>query len=322
MKKQRKSKAQSHKKQNVNTPDSQLGDFGLEPPKIYSDTQRVKADTQRRIADNQTHRKAQREARSNLTRGEKRAKETKKRKKRNKLRKILVWFVAIVAFVAIGAVLSLTVFFHINNITVTGNKQYPKEDIIKQCTIDIGENLFMSDTNKARQAIEENLPYIYNAEITRKLPDTIEIKITEAKPAYSIKCKDKTYILLDNRFKVLEVGSQTASGIGIAKAQVRSAVAGRKIEFKNEDVSDCLDKLAQVVKENKFDEITSIYCNNISDNYVVYDGRITFKLGNCDELESKIYKGLAACEQLNSSNPNAAGTMTITTDKSVYFTEK
>lgn len=52
--------------------------------------------------------------------------------------------------------------------------------------------------------IEENLPYVYKAEIKRKLPDTIEIKVTDAKVAYSLLCEDNTYILLDNNFKVLE----------------------------------------------------------------------------------------------------------------------
>ncbi|HIY34259.1 MAG TPA: hypothetical protein IAA24_03980, partial [Candidatus Eubacterium faecigallinarum] len=68
--------------------------------------------------------------------------------------------------------------------------------------------------------------------------------------------------------------------------------------------------------------ITSIYSNGIKDNYVVYENRIEFKLGSCDDLESKIYQGLAACEKLNESNPNASGIMNITGGKSLYFTEK
>ena len=60
----------------------------------------------------------------------------------------------------------------------------------------------------------------------------------------------------------------------------------------------------------------------LSDNYVVYDNRITFKLGNSKDLDTKIMKGLAACDKLNSSSPNATGTMTVSTDKSIYFTEE
>lgn len=217
--------------------------------------------------------------------------------------------------------LSLTVFFHINNVTVSGNKLYSTDEILAQCTIDTGENLFMSDTASAKERLEQTLPYIYNAEIKRKLPDTIEIKITEAKAAYSVKNADNSFILLDNNFKVLELGAEKSKGIKISKADIKKAVAGYKIEFTDEDTGECLENLAQAVQQNKFTEITSIYSNNISDNYVVYDGRIKFKLGNCDNLENKIYRGMAACEQLNESSPNAKGTMTISGDKSVYFTE-
>lgn len=292
--------------------DRSLEDLGLEPPKIYRDSQRSYISPDRNSTKHN----------DNLTKSEKRAKETKKRKKRNGFRKILVWIGVIIFVVALGAVLSLTVFFHINNVTVSGNEKYTSEEILAQCTIDKGENLFMSDTASAEERLEQTLPYIYNAQIKRKLPDTIEIKITEATPAYSIKNDDKTYILLDDNFKVLELNAEKSQGIKISKAEIKSSVSGLKIEFSDSDVGECLEKLALAVKENEFTEITSIYSNNISDNYVVYDGRIKFQLGNCDDIDKKIYKGLAACEQLNESSPNVKGTMTISDDKSIYFTEE
>ncbi len=291
--------------------------MGLEPPKIYRQSQQRLVESQSKKSQPKRQNK-----KDNLTRSEKRERETKKRKKKNLFRKIIIWICVILAFLAVGTVLSLTVFFHINNVTVSGNSLYSKEEILSQCTIDKGENLFMSDTDKAKQTLEKNLPYIYTAEIKRKLPDTIEIKIKEAKPAYSVNCEDKTYILLDDNFKVLELGAQKSQGIKISKAKIKSSIAGETVVFSNADVGDCLKQIAQTVKENNFTEITAIYSNNISDNYVVYDNRISFKLGNCDNLEKKIYQGLAACEQLDESSPNVSGTMTISGDKSIYFTEE
>lgn len=258
-----------------------------------------------------------------MTKQEKRQKDNKKRKKRNMFRKISIWLLVIITLLAIGVVLSLTVFFNITEVTVVGeSEKYASEEILAQCTIDTGENLFLADTKTAKAMLEQNLPYIYNAEIKRKLPYTIEITVTDAVPAYSIKNKDKTYTLLDDNFKVLETEAEKAQGISILKADISKADAGFAIQFKNEDTGKCLTQLAQVVKDNNFDMITAVYSNNISDNYVVYDGRIDFKLGTCDNLENKIYQGLAACEKLNQSNPNAKGTMNITGGKSIYFTEK
>lgn len=288
-----------------------LVDLGLEPPKVYRDSQK-------KIVSSDTRQRKKKE----LSRNEKRQKDTKRRKKRNKLRKFFIWLSVAIVIAAVGVVLSLTAFFGIENITVSGNSRYTEEEILNQCLINTGENLFLADTKSASEMLELNLPYIYTAEIKRKLPSTIELVITEAEPSYYIENKDKTFILLDDNFKVLETGAEKGSGIAVKKAKVTEASAGRQIVFEDGDTGECLKKLSQAVKDNNVDEITAIYSNNISDNYVVYDNRIEFKLGTCDDLEHKIYQGLASCKQLNESNPNAKGVMTINGGKQIYFTEK
>lgn len=288
-----------------------LVDLGLEPPKVYRDSQK-------KIVSSDTRQRKKKE----LSRNEKRQMDTKRRKKRNKLRKFFIWLSVAIVIAAVGVVLSLTAFFGIENITVSGNSRYTEEEILNQCIINTGENLFLADTKSASEMLELNLPYIYTAEIKRKLPSTIELVITEAEPSYYIQNKDKTFILLDDNFKVLETGAEKGSGIAVKKAKVTEASAGRQIVFEDGDTGECLKKLSQAVKDNYIDEITAIYSNNISDNYVVYDNRIEFKLGTCDDLEHKIYQGLASCKQLNESNPNAKGVMTINGGKQIYFTEK
>lgn len=292
----------------------ELGDLGLEPPKIYREGQKSYLQSNARQARSGKN--------SELTRSQRRAMETKKRKKRNGLRKALTWICVVIFVAALGVVLSLTVFFRISDVTVSGNKIYSQEEILSRCTVDVGENLFMSDTKSAAETLEQSLPYIYKADIKRKLPDTVEITVTEAKVAYSVKSGDKIYIYLDSNFKVLEANAQKVKGIKISKADIKTADPGFEITFADDTTGDCLKKLAAVIKENDFTELTSIYSNSLTDNYVIYDGRIKFRLGSCDDLENKIFRGLAACEELNDSNPNVKGTMTITGGKSVYFTEK
>lgn len=263
MKKSQRKKTTKENRISARDSEHNLYDLGIEPPKIYRESQRSEY-----AADNSTSRKSARKnkmERQNLTRAEKRHKDNKKRKKRNTFRKIMIWFAAIIAFAAVGTVLSLTVFFHIDTISVSGNEIYSKDEILAQCPIEIGENLFLSDTKNAKEMLEQNLPYIYNAEITRKLPYTIQIKITEATPQYSIK-QDKTYILLDDNFKVLENNAEKAQGILINKAEISSAQPGSEIVFKDSDIGECLQQLAAVVNGNDFSEITSIYSNSIRDN--------------------------------------------------------
>lgn len=294
-----------------------LSGFGLEPPKIYREAQRSAG------ADAQRKRRAKSGADSeNLTRAQKRHIDTKKRKKKVRLRKWVKMTLGIVAIVLIAAALLLVFCFKINTITVTGSKAYKADKILSQCVIEKGDNLFFVDTKSAAEKIQQNLPYVYKAEFKRKIPNTLQIVITDAKAAYSLESADKTYVLLDRDFKVLELGAQKQSGIKITNAEIKSAKPGYTIELADADVAACLKALSAAVKNNNFSEITEIYSKNVSENYAVYDNRITLKLGNTKDLESKLYKAFAACENLNSTNPGATGTMTVTTDKQIYFTEK
>lgn len=297
-----------------------LSDMGLEPPKIYRDSQQNIVSRQERARKNNSSSRDRKN--ENITRAEKRQLDSKKRRRKNKIRKVLIGIGTALVFAAVGVVLSLTVFFRITDITVTGNERYTSEEIINQCTIDVGDNLFLADIENAKEKLELNLPYIYSANINRKLPYTIEITVKEAEPAYAIQNKDKTYILLDDKFKVLEQGSKDASGITISQAEIESVEIGKVIKFKDSNVEQCLNEIAQIIRDNKLTEITSIYSKGINENYVVYDKRIIFELGNNKNLENKIFQGLASCQKLDESNPNVEGTMDITGGKSIYFAEK
>lgn len=293
-----------------------LGDLGLEPPKIYRESQK------NIISEAPKPSRRPKSERAPMTKQEKRQLETKKRKAKNKIRRFLIWLAVAVLLVSVGAVLSLTVFFHIESITVVGNERYSEEEIISLCTVNAGENMFLADTDGAAVSLEQSLPYIYNASIKRKIPSTIEINITEAQPSYYISNNDnETYILLDDNFKVLEDRAEECSGIEISQAEIISVLPGRQIEFGDENVAECLSKMAQAVKENNITQITAIYSNNLADNYLVYDNRIHFKVGTCDNLDKKLWQGLTSCDKLNESSPNAKGTMTIAGDKQIYFTE-
>lgn len=298
---------------------SRLDDFGLEPPKIYRDSQRIIEDERVR---RDTYSRQNSKSNKNITTAQRRTKQTKKRKQKNKLRRIVIS--VIVAILAIGVLVTvaLTSFFSITEFTVKGSEKYTKAEIVDSLTVKIGDKMFLSDFDNAEEYLKKSLPYVYNVTFKKKLPSTIEIQITDAEVSYCIRNKDKTYILLDDNFKVLETKAKKSAGIIIKEADIKKAKAGAVIEFKSKKISKCLESLGNTVKAENLNEITAIYSRGISDNYVVYDNRITFRLGNCDNLEKKFYQGFAACDKLNQSNPNAKGEMNITGDKQLYFTEK
>lgn len=258
------------------------------------------------------------------TRTEVRQRQNKKRKMKNKARSALITLIAIIGFLALGITLSLTIFFKITDINVTGNEIYSAEEIIQRSDMKIGENLFLIDTKECITALTESLPYIYEVKITRKLPATINVEITEATPFLAIKNADKSYILIDDRLKVLEASAakKPKGVITISKTKVATANPGFKIGFEDEDVSECITSLVDIIKSLNMSEATSISCVDKNNNYIVYDNRITFKLGSCSNLEAKINRGLAVCDELNNHNDSIKGTIDLTVEKQSYFTEE
>lgn len=306
---------------------SQLGSFGLEPPKIYRNEQSQKRGNEkkpdiprRRSNKKQKISSAKKPNDSNIN--EKRRSQNNKRKKKKTLRKIITVVSVVLAVVVVIIILSLTVLFKIDTISVSGNSKYKTEQIISASEIEKNTNLFTADASNAQEQLLKKLPYIYQAEVKRKFPSTIQIKVKEADTVYYIKNKDNTFTLFDTTLKVLEanVAAEPKDCIEIKKLAPSNVVAGEVIKTDDKSYDDLL-ALMQIIEKLKLeDDITEIYSNDINNNFMVYKGRITFKLGSTADLEDKVYKALSVVEKINDSDPNAKGTVTVTADNKSYFT--
>jgi cell division septal protein FtsQ len=308
---------------------SQLGSFGIEPPKIYRTEQSKRSN--RSFSNSQTNVKTSNRKKNtqknkvHQTVDQQRKAQNKKRKQKNKFIRLFRIILVLICVIAIAVVLCLTVLFKIDTITIKGNSIYSNSEITAVLPIEQNNNLLLCDIDSAEKELEESLPYVYKAEITRKLPTTIIVNITETQTIYAVKNEDKTYTLLDENFKVLETNSakKPEGSIVIKKLTLTSANVGMTAGFEKEQVQKDLSAMtAQIKSMSLQDEITSIYSVDINNNYMVYDGRITYKFGTTENLENKIYSALTATEKLNESNPNAKGEMTVTDVKQIYFTEK
>ena len=83
----------------------------------------------------------------------------------------------------VGVILALTVgatvFFRVEQVTVSGNQRYTQEEIIAASGIQLGDNLYSLNKVRIDQNIRTTLPYIGELTINRALPSTIQITVTE-----------------------------------------------------------------------------------------------------------------------------------------------
>ncbi|MGN0532163.1 MAG: cell division protein FtsQ/DivIB [Eubacterium sp.] len=294
--------------------------FGLEPPKRYRSDQRLDNSEPEKKRKSGTKKPNNRTTKKQLSKQE----QIKQRKKRNKLRKVLSVAGVLLAIAIVVLILSLTVFFKIDTINVTGTKKYSDKQVMAVLPFENNDNLFLIDKDGTAERLEKNLPYIYNVEITRKLPSTVNIKITEPTRVLTVRNSDKTYTVLDDNLKVLEQSSKSKpkNSISVKKATLKSAVVGETAVFSKNSTNKCIAALLTVIKEVNLAEATGIYTNGPDSNYIVYDNRITIKLGSTSDLENKLYSALAAIDKLNKTNPTVKGEIAAFGGKQVYFTEK
>lgn len=287
-------------------------DFDIEPPRKKYDFSESQLSAAKPNSGNK------------YTKNEIRRKQNKKRRLKNNVRNVLITLGVLLAVSVIGTVLSLTVFFKITDINISGSGIYTQEQIEQVCEIETGGNLFLIDKEKNREKLTELLPYIYDVKFKRKLPGTLHIQIQDAVCAYSVLNDDGTYVLLDDNLKVLENAAKEspADATVISDVLIVGSNPGSLVEFENPDTLGCIKSIAEAIKAVGLNDISQIKSSDKNNNSLLYKNRIVLELGDCSNLESKLYKCLAACEELENKNGEVKGKLNISTGKQIYFTEE
>lgn len=144
--------------------------------------------------------------------------------KRKKRRRNLKIFLTI--FLIIGTMIFLrkSPMFNLAQINVKGNVNTEKENITKMSQLDLGSNIFTVKTKKVKKNIEE-IPYIKSVAVKRKLPNQIELKVTERTEVIQVKGDSLFYkvdadgILIDET-DIVEPNRAIVFGLDLSKAKL------------------------------------------------------------------------------------------------------
>lgn len=247
-----------------------------------------------------------------------------------KMRNILAYTAIILVVLVIGVVLSLTVLFKTESITVSSNGKYTAREIIDASGLVLGENIFTAPKGRAASNIEKRYPAIEKADVYSVFPNSINIDITMAKPAYAIEALGGCYIISD-KCKVLEVVS-TADEMDIPVIEglsVEGKTAGEYIKFDDEFVSGALEEMFSAFSEYADDKITAVNFATSVDGTAslkfVYDNRIVVYLGIPEHITYKVQTALTIItEKIDVNSARLAGDLDVSlcydTNKS-YFNQ-
>ena len=134
---------------------------------------------------------------------------TKEEKIKKINRKKMIISAVILFLIALGGTIYYltTPAFNISNIEIYGNEKNTVETYISLSKIEIGNtNIFGITSNGINKNIKEN-SYVEEVTMKRKLPNTVQIYITERKVSYQIQ-NSNSYIYLSDQGYILEISEE------------------------------------------------------------------------------------------------------------------
>ncbi len=211
-------------------------------------------------------------------------------KRRRRRGRNTIAYALLVLITLVGAlVLCLTVFFKVNEITISGTNRYARDELIQSAGIAVGDNLLRMDANRIEEVLVANYPYIESVTVKKAFPPAVQINISEAVPMANIVNADQ-YVLISTQGRILETGLlapipdvPVVNGVG--------TIAGKGGEKMDEALWENVQMLQYVSKALEtigFSGVDNIDLSDRLDIVFTYENRIQIHLGSEGEMEKKL----------------------------------
>lgn len=219
---------------------------------------------------------------------------TRRRISPTALKRILIMAAVVAAFV-----LSMVIFFRVRDIQVTGSTYYTAEEVIAACGITKGDNLLTISRGKAAGSVMAALPYVKTVQVTRHLPDTLELTVTEYDVTYAVQDTSDGYWLVTSDGKITEQTDDKAvkSHILVSGFRIASPVIGEQLSVAVTEGQEAagvgqLAAMTSLLQELEKSDLTKqVVSVDISASYELafwYGSQYYVKLGNKDDLSYKL----------------------------------
>ncbi len=239
---------------------------------------------------------------------------------------------ATVLAVVLAVVFGLSIFFKVEYVNVSGTVKYTPWEIKQAAGLREGDNLLSLSDAQISGRITTNLPYVQKVRVGIKLPNTVNIEITESEVIYSVEASDGTWWLINADGKTVDEttvdqarGYAQILGVQIEVPALSEAVTASTSQpgedaqsnaetstqettapattapvatQSSEQLAAALS-IAKALEENHLtNQIASINVANLSAVELWYGQRYQVALGDTSELSYKISMMKAAIDQM------------------------
>jgi len=203
-----------------------------------------------------------------------------------------------VAYIAAGVVivilmmiLGISAFLSVVEISVEGTSLYSVEEVVDASGLSFGNNLMFLNTQTISQNIRAALPFVSSVQISRNLPGTVHIEVTESEARASIAFAGDI-LIIDSSGRVLMRSDHNPSGlIEIRGIELRDAIEGRSLmpeQGGETAVQHMQDILAAMERAGIEQDVSYLDVSNITNIHFGYLGMYRVVLGGARDLRHRL----------------------------------
>lgn len=220
---------------------------------------------------------------------------------------------ATVLAVVLAVVLVMSIFFKVGQVMVSGAEKYTPWEIKEAAGIQDGDALLSLSEAKITARIQEKLPYVGDVRVGIKLPNTVNIEITELQVVYAAEDANGAWWLLDASGRIVDSSDAAAAknytrieGVKMQSGAIGEQAVGYQPEGDNttqptdqliatlppvsaaEQFSAAIQILTALEKNGVMGTVDSVNVSDPAELSLTYDNRYQVTLGDVSRMEYKI----------------------------------
>ena len=251
------------------------------------------------------------------------ARRNRRRRRRNRGRFGFLYKLLSVLLIVAAILTGCVVFFRVDQVLVVGQSQYTQEEIVAASGVEHGDNLFLIDKMQLVDQVLTRLPYVDELVISRKLPDTLVLSVTECVPV-AVVAWDGAYWLMDAKCKLLEQGD---ASLAQGQAQVLGLsllgpAVGTTLAAEEEQKRSSLQGLLQALSAQQMTGSVKDFIDLTADNEIrfSYGENLTVVFPMItDSFDRYVYRLKLTLWEMDERGTARSGTLDLTYDNEAHL---
>lgn len=208
-------------------------------------------------------------------------------------------FTALLVFVVLLLSVFFTyfAFFIISDVDVEGSDLYTADEVVSAAGFELGDNLYSFHAGQAENLILFHCPQIRSAQISRTVPNAVDIALTDDTAVFYADIYGDTAVLSAGLRVLGFTDTESAKADGLTRLvlpAVKESVAGRLLAFTEEKDLRYVRSVLTAVQESPLFTEGRVGKVDVSDEHSVKincDGRYILRLGNEKDSDLKLLMG-------------------------------